>query len=373
MSSQPAPTARLRSLDALRGFDMLWIAGLGTMLGAWADSNDWHWLDAAAAQTEHAEWHGFRFWDLIFPLFLFVAGVSLPFSFAKRRAEGARDSTLALHALRRGLTLVALGLVYNGLLKFDFSTLRCASVLGRIGLAWMLAAWIALACGSFRARATWIVGLLLGYWLLLAHVPVPGFGPANLEPGTNLVDWFDQHFLPGRLHRSVRDPEGLLATLPAVATALCGVLAGDWLARADVAPARKVNGLAGAGLACLAAGALWALAFPFNKNLWTSSFVLWCAGWSLVLLAAFHLALDVHKLGERRGFGALVRFLEVVGANAITIYVLQAFVDFDALAELLLAGRGALKLHPALVAGGGLGLKWLVLWLLWRARLFLRV
>jgi predicted acyltransferase len=373
VSSRPAPTARLRSLDALRGFDMLWIAGLGAMLGAWADSNDWGWLDAAQAQTEHVEWHGFTFWDLIFPLFLFVAGVSLALSFGHRRAEGARDSTLALHALRRGLTLVALGLVYNGLLKFDLGTLRCASVLGRIGLAWMGAAWIALAAPSFRARLAWAVGLLLGYWALLTLVPVPGFGPANLEPGTNLVDWFDQHFLPGRLYRTVRDPEGLLATLPAIATALGGVLAGDWLARADVAPARKVTGLAGAAFACLAAGALWALVFPLNKNLWTSSFVLWCAGWSLVLLAGFHLALDVLRLGERPVFGAGVRFLEVIGANAITIYVLQSFLDFDALARLLLEARGALKLHPALVAGGGLGLKWLVLWLLWRARLFLRV
>lgn len=362
-----AGAGRLRSLDALRGFDMLWIAGGGAMLQAWADSNDWAWLDAARAQTEHVEWNGFTFWDLIFPLFLFLAGVSLPLSLARRRAEGASDSDLARHALRRGLTLVLLGLVYNGLLKFDLATLRCASVLGRIGLAWMFAAWIVLGTRSTRARVGWLVGILLGYWAALALVPVPGFGAANLEPGTNLVDWFDQRFLPGRLYRDVRDPEGLLATIPAVATALCGALAGEWLQRRDLEPARRVRGLAAGALGCLALGALWALVFPLNKNLWTSSFVLWCAGWSLSLLCVFHLVIDVWKF-ERGAFA-----LEVIGANAITIYVLQSFVDFDALAKLLLAGRGALKLHPALVAGGGLALKWTVLYVLWRARIFLRV
>jgi len=362
-----ASANRLRSLDALRGFDMLWIAGGGAMLQAWADSNDWAWLDAARAQTDHAKWNGFTFWDLIFPLFLFLAGVSLPLSFARRRAEGASDGALARHALRRGLTLVLLGLVYNGLLRFDLATLRCASVLGRIGLAWMFAAWIVLGTRSTRARVGWLAGILVGYWAALTLVPVPGFGAASLEPGTNLVDWFDQRFLPGRLYREVRDPEGLLATIPAIATALCGVLAGEWLQRRDLEPARRTSGLAAAALGCLALGALWALVFPLNKNLWTSSFVLWCAGWSLLLLCVFHLVIDLWKF-ER---GAFV--LEVIGANAITIYVLQSFLDFDALAKLLLTGRGALKLHPALVAGGGLALKWTLLYALWRARIFLRV
>ena len=113
---------RLRSLDALRGFDMFWILGGNAILVAWADANDWRWLDWAKGQTEHVAWHGFTFWDLIFPLFLFVAGVSLPFSFAARRARGDSDSKLARHTVRRGLALVLLGLIYNGLLKFDFDT-----------------------------------------------------------------------------------------------------------------------------------------------------------------------------------------------------------------------------------------------------------
>jgi predicted acyltransferase len=356
---------RLRSLDALRGFDMSWIVGGGALLGAWADSNEWAWLDAAKAQTEHAEWHGFTFWDLIFPLFLFVAGVALPLSVAKRRAAGASDGELAQRAVRRGLALVSLGLVYNGALKFDFETLRYPSVLGRIGLAWMFAALIALRT-SWRGQLAWIVALLVGYWAALTWIPVPGFGAGNLAPGANLTDWIDRSVLPGKLYKGVRDPEGLFATLPAIATALGGALAGTFLT-SERSPAAKVAQLALAGAALIALGAAWGLVFPLNKNLWTSSFAVWCAGWSALLLALFYLAVDV--AGWRRG----ALFFEVIGANAILIYVLQSFVDFEALARLLLEKRGALKLHAALAAGGGLALKWLLLYALYRRRWFLRV
>lgn len=362
-SSQPA---RLHSLDALRGFDMFWIIGGGGIVAAWADSNDWPWLDAVKEQTEHVEWNGFVFWDLIFPLFLFIAGVSLPLSFAKRREQGDSDSKLALHCVRRGLTLVALGLVYNGLLKFDFANLRCASVLGRIGLAWMFAALIVLRCKP-RTQIFWIAGLLLAYWAALSWIPVPGFGAGNLAPGATLTDWFDREFLPGRLYRQVRDPEGILGTVPAIATALLGSLAGVWLQRRDVDDVRKARMLGVAGIALLALGALWSLAFPINKNLWSSSFVLWTAGWSSLALATSYLIVDVWKL-RRLSF-----YFEVIGLNAITIYVLGAFVNFDAIARLLLDGRGALKLHPALIATAGHLLAWLLLYALYRRKWFLRV
>jgi len=361
----PSPTQRLRSLDALRGFDMFWIVGGGALLGAWADSNDWAWLDWAQSQTEHVEWNGFTFWDLIFPLFLFVAGVSLPLSFAARRAQGASDAGLAAHALRRGLTLVALGVVYNGLLKFDFANQRYCSVLGRIGLAWMFAAWISIRT-TWRGQLAWAVALLLGYWAALMWIPVPGYGAGDLSPGANLTDWIDRTVLPGRLHRGVRDPEGLLGTVPAIATALSGVLAGQWLSR-PTAPATKASQLAMAGAALIALGAAWALVLPFNKNLWSSSFAVWCAGWSTLLLSIFYLVFDVAQW--RRG----ALFFEVIGANAILIYFLRAFVDFDALAALLLEHRGALRMHAVLASAGGLALEWLLLYALYRKRWFLRV
>ena len=249
----PPPPRRLRSLDALRGFDMVWIVGGREVVVALAAATGWAWLRWIEGQCEHAEWNGFTLWDGIFPLFLFLAGVSMPLSFAKRRAAGATTRDLALHALRRGLTLVALGVVYNGLLGFDFATLRTASVLGRIGLAWMLAAWIVLATGV-RGQIAWAAGILLGYWAALTLVPVPGQGASSLEPGRTLADWLDRALLPGRLHREVRDPEGLLSTLPAVVNALAGSWTGLWLARTDRGGDGKAIVIAIAGAAALAAG-----------------------------------------------------------------------------------------------------------------------
>lgn len=356
---------RLGSLDALRGFDMFWIAGGGAVLSAWAASNEWRWLDWAQQQTEHVEWHGFRFWDLIFPLFLFVAGVALPLSFRKRRAQGHTDAQLARKAVTRGLALVALGLVYNGALTFDFANLRWCSVLGRIGLAWMFAALISLRT-TWKGQLGWALALLLGYWAALSWIPVPGFGAGNLAPGATLTDWIDRAITPGTLYMGVRDPEGPFGTLPAIATALCGALAGQWLSSSR-SQASKAAGLALAGAAAIALGAAWGLAFPLNKNLWTSSFAVWCAGWSSLMLAIAYLVVDV--LGWRRA----AFFFEVIGANAIAIYFLQSFVDFDALARLALAPHGASRLHPALVASGGLTLKWLLLFALYRRRWFLRV
>lgn len=362
---QPSSHERLRSLDALRGFDMLWIVGGGEVLRAVAKSSDSSVLAWMSAQTEHPEWNGFTFWDLIFPLFLFLAGVSLPFSFGKRIERGDTRVRIGLHVLRRGLVLVLLGLVYNGLLKFEWSSLRCASVLGRIGLAWMFAAWISLRT-SWRGQLAWAIALLLGYWAAMSWIPVAGFGAGNLEPGATLADWFDRAFLPGRLYRTVRDPEGLLSTVPAIATALFGVLAGTWLRECTSSGARKTVVLAAGGLVCLALGALWNLAFPINKNLWSSSFVMWTSGWSLLLLAIFYHIIDV------RGFVRWSFPLAVIGTNAITIYLLERFGDFEGLSKLLLA-EPEKHFHPVLIAALPLGLEWLVLYWMYRRKLFLRV
>ena len=360
-----AGARRLRSLDALRGFDMFWIAGGAGLAAALAEATDWTVLRWIADQCEHVEWHGFAMWDLIFPLFLFLAGVSMPFSLAARRARGESEAKLHRHAVRRGLTLVLLGVVYNGLFRLDFDNLRYASVLGRIGLAWMLAALVVLHTGP-RGWLLAIAGLLLGYWAALSWIPVPVFGAGDLSPGATLTDWIDREFLPGRLHRRVRDPEGLLSTLPAVATALLGVLAGSWLRRADRGGHAKAGGLALAGLACLGIGALWHQVLPVNKNLWSSSFVMWTGGLSFLALAAFYLVIDVW------GFARWSFFFAVIGMNAVTIYLLQAFVDFDGVARVVFAS-GERRLHPAFFAGLGVLLRWLFLYGMYRKRWFLRV
>jgi predicted acyltransferase len=361
-----APPARLRSLDALRGFDMLWILGGAGVLRALAESPGGPALSWLAGQTHHVEWDGFRAWDGIFPLFLFLAGVSMPLSFEARRRRGASTAGLAGHALRRGVTLVLLGAVYNGLLAFDWGTLRWASVLGRIGLGWMLAAFILLRFGSTRALCLWTAGILLGYWALLTLVPVPGQGYASLEPGKTLVDLFDRMYLPGRLHHVVRDPEGLLSTIPAVATCLSGVLAGRWLGGVRP-PTQKALRLAAAGAAAILLALLWDCVLPINKNLWSSSFVALTSGGGLVLLALFYWVIDV------RGWQRWCLPLQVIGANAIAAYLLSAFVDFSALGELLLGSATPGSLHPAFLAGSGLLLEWLLLYALYRRRVFLRV
>ena len=361
--SQPPP--RLKSLDALRGFDMFWIIGGGALFRALAEATNWPLLRWMEHHLEHALWHGFTFYDLIFPLFLFIAGVSMPFSLGKRLERGDDLGTLRMHVVRRGLLLVFLGVVYNGLFKFDFETLRYASVLGRIGLAYLFAGLIFLSSGV-RGQIVWIAGVLLGYWAALILVPVPEFGAGDLAPGHTFTDWVDRQLLPGRLHRTVRDPEGLCSTIPAIATALLGALAGHWLKDGSRTGSKKSAGLVVAGLACLALGALWDLAFPINKNLWTSSFVLWTAGCSALLLAVFHQVIDVWGV-SRWAFPFIV-----IGLNPITIYMLQAFVDFEGIAQGVFA-NAANRVHPALMVGSGLLLRWLVLFWMYRRRLFLRV
>ncbi len=354
MTTQPT---RLASLDALRGFDMIWIVGGREAVAAAALWTGWGALERLESQLHHAEWNGFTFWDLIFPLFLFLAGVSFPFSLASRRSKGHGEGHIRAHVARRGLLLVALGVLYNVGPSFDFTNLRYASVLGRIGLAWMFAALIAMRFGV-RGQCAWIAALLLGYWAALTLVPVPGQLQPSLSPGETLTDWLDRTFLPGRLHRGVRDPEGLLSTVPAIATGLIGMLAGRAM-QARLGPWRRVLGLVVAGLAALGLGALWGEVFPINKNLWSSSFVLWTAGWCLLLLAAFHATVDLW--GWRR-FGLV---FAVVGTNALTAYLLARFVDFGGLA--------ARVVREGVAPVVGLALLWGLLYVLYRRRWFLRI
>jgi predicted acyltransferase len=349
---------RLVSLDALRGFDMIWIVGGREVVAAAAAWTGWSALERVERELHHVEWNGFTFWDLVFPLFLFLAGVSFPLSLDARRAKGHTDGRVRRHVIVRGLLLVALGVLYNVGPSFDFSNVRYASVLGRIGLAWMFAALIALRAGV-RGQCLWVVALLFGYWGALTLVPVPGQAAPSLAPGETLTDWVDRALLPGRLHRTVRDPEGLLATLPAIATALLGMLAGRVLS-APIPGWRRVLWLTLGGLLALALGAWWDTFFPINKNLWSSSFVLWTAGWSALLLAAFHLVVDLW------GAGRLAFVFTVVGTNSIAAYLLSRFVDFEELSARVVRG----ELLPAVV---GLAALWGVLYFLYRRRWFLRV
>ena len=368
---------RLVSLDALRGFDMFWIIGGKSMLVALAAVTSAAWLDWVLQRMQHPEWDGFEPWDLIFPLFLFIAGVSTPLSLSHRRARGDSQRSIYGHVILRAVLLVALGVIYNGIptdwtSSEGWANHRYPSVLGRIGLAYLFAALIAMNARSW-GRWLWLVGLLMGYWAALRFIPVPGFGAGDLTPGHTLTDYLDRLLIPGQLYQGDRDPEGLLATIPAIATALLGVITGQMLMRRDWNGWRKTGTLVLGGLVCVALGWAWDLEswfrFPINKNLWSSSFVLYCAGWSLLLLALFYLVIDVWKF--RWG----VTFFTVIGANSILIYMAPCFIDFKFTANSILAGWASLApaYGPLILAVGVFVIKWLLLYLLYRKKIFVKV
>jgi predicted acyltransferase len=358
---------RLVSLDALRGFDMFWIMGGVPIVNAAAALTGWAWLEWLGGQMEHPPWDGFALYDLIFPLFLFIAGVAMPFSFDKRLSRGESKLSLYRHVIVRGSLLVLLGMIYNGLLKFNWPT-RLPSVLGRIGLAYMFAGLIVLNT-KMRGQFAWIVGLLVGYWAALKFIPVPGYGAGDLSPGHTLTDYLDHLLVPGRLYKGDRDPEGLLATIPAIGTALAGAVTGQFLKDPRYTGERKTIVMIAAGVVCLALAWLWNFNFPINKNLWSSSFVLRCAGYSLLFLSVFYLVIDVWK------FRAWTLPLVVIGSNSILIYMAPLFIDFGFTAHFLFDGvlKYADQYKPLLWAISIVFVKWLMLYLLYRKRIFLRV
>jgi predicted acyltransferase len=373
MKEQTDASERLVCLDALRGFDMFWIAGGDGLIFALAAFTGWPFFAWAKTQMEHVPWDGFVFYDMIFPLFLFIAGVSLPFSLLKRKKRGDSPASIYLHLFRRMLLLVLLGLIYNKVLRFDFHHQRWASVLGRIGIAWFFAAIIVLNA-SVRKQILWFAGILLSYWAAMKLIPVPGFGAGVMTPEGNLCAYIDQKILPGLFCcYKFGDNEGILSTLPAVATALMGALTGHFLSLETP----RLNGLKkgllllAAGAASLGVGKAWSLAFPIIKNVWTSSFVLFAGGWSLIFLAIFYLIIDVWKI-RRWSFP-----FTVIGLNSITIYLCSAgIINFQTMNKFLFTGTINLFSEPArpvinLVCF--LICEWAFLYFLYRKKIFLKV
>ena len=284
---------------------------------------------------EHAEWNGWTPTDLIFPFFLFIVGVAMTLSFASRAARGWTRRTLALHVVRRSLLIFAIGLFLNGFPDFDFSTIRIMGVLQRIALCYLAGGLLYLATfkgdparkrrvvagGNISAISAVAVVLLVVYWALMMFVPVPGYGAGHLGKDDSLAAYIDRAVLGGHLWSESKtwDPEGILSTIPAIATLLIGILAGEWL-RSDREARRKAVGLAVTGVVLLIAGRLLHPYFPINKNLWTSSFVLFTGGFALLALALGYWVIDV------RGARAWTTPWLVFGMNAILAYALAAIV-----------------------------------------------
>ena len=366
-------SSRLQSLDALRGFDMFFIMGGAGLLAALAIWFPCSFTEELARQMDHVEWNGLAHHDTIFPLFLFIAGISFPFSLEKQRANGRSEWQIHRKVLVRGFVLFALGVIYNGLLSsWDFVNIRYASVLARIGFAWMFAALLFIHTG-WRCRAGITAALLVGYWLLVRFVPAPdAMGEGVYTAQGSIVGYIDRILLPGRIYYGNLDPEGILSLIPAIGTALLGMFTGEWvkLQRPGLTPSKKAVWMAVAGIACLALGLLWSLDFPINKKLWTSSFVLVVAAYSLLLFALFYYLIDV------RGWRRWTLFFTVIGLNSITIYLGQKFINFSFTADRLFGGLIHFlpeSAQPFFTSAAYVAVCWLFLYMLYRLRLFLKV
>lgn len=369
---QPKPfiQKRVASIDALRGFDMFWIAGGESIIHAiykvWPSAT----TQALNGQFEHVPWEGFHFYDLIFALFVFMAGVVLPFSLTRRMEEGANRGQLYRHTFQRFALLFLFGLIYNNLLDFNLHTLRIPGVLQRIAIAYLVAGLVVMNT-SIRGQAMVFGGILIAYWLIVWLIPVPGFPHsawATMEG--SLPGFIDRHVIPFKTCcYPFGDNEGVISNLPAVSTCLLGTLAGHWLRSTKYTPSRKALGLAVGGAASLLVAWVWSFQFPIIKNIWSSTFVLWAGGWSLLLLALFYWIIDV------KGYQRWSFYFKVIGMNSITIYLADRFFDFGSITRIFLHGllphMGAIA--PLVWSCSVVFTAWLFLYFLYRQKIFLRV
>ena len=390
MRENPGRDERLTSLDVFRGLDMFFIMGGGLLVRRLCVLVGWGDDCPLARQFVHVAWHGLHFEDMIFPIFLFIAGVSFPYSMAKQLARGRSRWAIVHKNVVRAVMLFVLGLVYGGqIFGPDWSKIVWGSVLGRIGVSWFFASVLFLFVG-WRGRLVILVSVLLGYWVLLLFVIAPDastvvvpnvllpYEGATFAPSTNLAGYLDRMLMPGTLTvPGVISNQGLLSTVPAVMTALLGMMTGEFVKGTGAAFTGGVRALrlggVGLGLAC--AGCLVSFGFgrwsmPFNKILWSSSFTLTVGGIAVLAFAVLHYVIDV-----RRWVTWAMPF-EVIGLNSITIYIIQRIVPVDSVVSFFI-GKFAVAMpmewFSVLSSVGYVTLCWSFLYFLYRRKIFLKV
>jgi len=363
---------RLYSIDALRGFDMFWIMGGAGIVMSLANFSGTEWLNWLGNQMHHVEWRGFHIMDLVFPLFLFIAGITFPFSVSKRRKNGQTIRQIYRHIFTRAFLLFLFGLIYNGLFEFD-GHLRIASVLARIGFAWMFGALIFVNTKKTSVQLIWTFGLLIFYSLLFSLVPAPD-APVGLDifsPQGNIVNWFDRMFLPGRLYAENYDPCGILGIIPATSNALLGMLTGKLLlSSGKITQNKKTLYMLYSGFIFLFAAVLLDPVIPVIKKMWTPSFVLITAGIGLILLSVFYWIIDV------KGYRKWAFPFRVVGLNSITIYLGRHIINFALIRDFFFAGIASKcpkEVSAIILSCGYVLVCWIFLWFLYKKKIFLKV
>jgi predicted acyltransferase len=370
LASVPAATSfniaankeRLCSLDAFRGLTI----SLMILVNCRGEAG------AVFSSLEHAVWNGWSFADTVFPSFLFIVGVSLVFSFAGREENPTSNKTFELRVVRRTVILFVLGLLLNGFPSFQLSNIRIPGVLQRIAVCYLFASLIVLKCG-LRGRILWLITLLVSYWVMMRFVPVPGVGTGVLEPGQNFAAWVDSLFLNGYMwsyYDGKWGPEGIVSTIPAIATTLFGVLTGQWL-RSSTSEHRKAAGMLCSGLLLLIAGQILSTWLPINKSIWTSTFSIFMAGLALVCQALFYWFIDI------AGFSSWTKPFIILGLNPIALYVLSQILGamvpsmgLSGIFSIPIVKLGAESLlYPITI----LMCIYLTSWIMWQKRIFIRV
>ena len=376
-------TKRLQSLDALRGFDMFWIIGGGALVQIVARCFPYGWLQAFAEQMEHVPWAGFHFEDLIFPLFMFISGVTIPIAILSKLEKGTSKKEVVIKTFKRMIILIFLGFIYNGVLRNGFTNARYVSVLAQIGISWFIASLIVIYTQSVKSQLFWLIGILVGYAAIQLLVPVPGIGAGIITPEGSINGYIDRLFLPGRLayghngmvasgEKGYYDALGILSVISATGVTLMGYFAGRILLQKDSGTRNKLGILSAIGTALIILALLIHPFYPVIKNCWTTTFNLLTGGISFLLVALFYLIIDVW------GFKKWSFFFQVIGMNSIFIYliVVGGLVNISA-TSMSLFGWIAKPLGEnggeLVIVLGSITLSWFLLYFMYIKKIFIKV
>jgi len=360
------PQKRLLSLDALRGFDMFWITGGSALFFAISVLTGTDWL---GNQMRHVEWAGFGLHDLIFPVFMFIAGIAIPFSIQSKLEKNIPQRRLFLKALKRGLALILLGILYNGTFSGNFLEGRMASVLGQIGIAYFFAAVITIYFPGMKSKLFWLGGILIGISIIQLFIPVPGIGAGILTPEGCINGYIDRALLPGTLCYGTFDPEGILCSLSATGITLMGTLAGHILRNKKTGDWKKLEYLAIIGVAGIILAISLSSFYPIIKKCWTTTFNLLAGGIGFLLIALFYLIID------HWGFQKWAFYFRVIGMNCIFVYLFNRMVSVPIITNFFLGGiaKPFGSDNNLILLIGNLIFIWLLLYYMYKKKIFLRL